>query len=181
MEIVSKWWMLIDSCSSTTLFCNQDLFSNIRSAGPHEQISLFSDTGSQIYDQVGDVKYPPLVAHYNSAGIANVISMKDIDLKAGYYMTMNTKAEIGIRLHTPDGNSLLFKRCREGLHYLHVRHLEVKNSDKHNTTVIGYYLAQHKSIPPLHDHTVNIFLSMKKLRVKRLVPCLVLNSQPLIQ
>ena len=131
-DLISKWWVLLDTCSSATTVCNKDLIGDVRDATADEQILLHSDAGTQLYDKIGMMKDFPLPAMYNAKGIANVVSLKDMASIPGARIRMDTSVDPGITVDFKDGKSVTFRRCDDGLHYLD---LNPKNLTNSNTTI----------------------------------------------
>lgn len=119
-SLIPPTWVLLDTCSSTTTFCNRDLFKDIRDATSDEMVLLFSDAGSQIYDKIGKIKFLPMEAMYNPKGIANVISLKDISSLPGVVVKMDTAVTSSITVSVPELGDLVFQRSKDGLHFLDV-------------------------------------------------------------
>ena len=58
-EVISKMWILLDSCSNDTVFKNPDLVSNIRTGTADEELRILTNGGSVTYKEVADSKLLP--------------------------------------------------------------------------------------------------------------------------
>ena len=59
-EVISKTCMLLDSCSTDTVFKNIYLVSNIRTSSSDGKLRMLTNEGSVTYKEVADYKYLPL-------------------------------------------------------------------------------------------------------------------------
>ena len=55
-EVISKTWILLDSCSTNTVFKNPDLVANIRTGTAGEELKMLTNGGSVTYKEVADCK-----------------------------------------------------------------------------------------------------------------------------
>ena len=62
-EVISKIWILLDSCSTDTVFKNPDLVTNIRTGSANEELRMLTNGGSVTYKDVADCKLLPLKVH----------------------------------------------------------------------------------------------------------------------
>lgn len=151
---ISKWWVLLDTCSSATTVCNKALLHNIVDASEDESILLHSDGGVQLYNKVGIMNDFPLQAMYNPNGIANVISLKDMDMIDGATITMDTSVDPSIRVTLAKGQKFIFQRCMDGLYYLDLAPFYTKDNGKSKPTITPYYTFNQLSTSPttiVHD------------------------------
>ena len=135
---ISKWWVLLDTCSSATTVCNEALLTNMRDATREESILLYSDAGTQVYNKMGDLKDFPMKAMFNSNGIANVLSLKEVSEIPGVVITMDTSVDPGITVTFEDGKSVKFNRSHDGIYYVDMSP-KVVNKDKSTNDKIMKY------------------------------------------
>ena len=62
-EVINKTWILLDSCSTDTVFKNPDLVANIRTGSADEELRMLTNGGSVTYKDVADCKLLPLKVH----------------------------------------------------------------------------------------------------------------------
>ena len=84
-------WFLLDTCSTDNVVRNKNLFSGIRPCSDEESLEIFTNGGSLMVSEIGNLKNFPMDGFYNPNSIANVLLFKLVaDLK-GHYVKMNTK------------------------------------------------------------------------------------------
>ena len=114
--MISKTWILLDSCSTDTVFKNPDLVTNIRTGTTDEELRMLTNGGSVTYKEVADCKLLPLKVHFNKNSMANVLSFKQVSEIPGAKITTDTSKEDAFTVHLKDGKEMKFK-CSEGLYY----------------------------------------------------------------
>ena len=115
-EVISKTWILLDSCSTDTVFKNPDLVANIRTGTADEELRMLTNGGSVTYKEVADCKLSPLKVHFNKVSLANVLSFKQVSEIPGVKITIDTSKEDAFTIHLKDGKEIEFK-CNESLYY----------------------------------------------------------------
>ena len=59
-KLINKTWILLNSCSTETVFNNPALVTNIRTDSVDEELRMLTKRGSIIYKEVADCKLLPL-------------------------------------------------------------------------------------------------------------------------
>ena len=107
-------WLLLDSASTTHLFTNKQLVSNIRNANVTQ--GVISNGGQLEVDKISNVKGLGEVP-YSDEGIANLVSLGQL-VKQGYRIVMDSAIDDAIQVYTPDGKRMLrFAQSKNGLYY----------------------------------------------------------------
>ena len=132
LELINKNWILLDTCSTVSVFCNADLVDNIQNCLPGNGITAVTNGGSEHFKQNADLKLLPMNVHFNSNSIANILSLSDIANLEGARLTMDSSVERAINLHV-DGDVIQFKECSDGLYYFDASHASHNHSNHHVT------------------------------------------------
>ena len=67
------------------LMCNPDLIHRIHDT--HPPITVYTNSGSQVYESEASLKLFPFDVYYNPDSIANIISLSEVSSQ--YRITMN--------------------------------------------------------------------------------------------
>ena len=116
LELINKNWVLLDTCSTVSVFCNPVLVKNIISCAPGDGITVLTNGGSETFNQVATSTLLPLQVHFNSSSIANILSLSDIANLEGARLTMDTHIDRAINLHYQE-KLIQFRECVDGLYY----------------------------------------------------------------
>ena len=116
LELIDKNWILLDTCSTVSVFCNPDLVHNITDCKPGDGITVVTNGGSESFKQHGMMRLLPLRVHFNAQSIANIVSLSDIANLEGARLTMDTNIARAINLHI-NGTTIHFRECADGLYY----------------------------------------------------------------
>ena len=112
-------WLLLDSQSSTDMFCNAEHINNIRRAAKVTNIRCNAGVKRVTQEADFDGFDDRIVVKYDPQGICNVVSFKT--MKKLYPITYKSHPDDGgtaaFEVHTPRG-VVEFKPCQKGLHYL---------------------------------------------------------------
>ena len=119
-NLIPDSWILLDTCSTDSIFKNKHLVSNIRPCSEDDILTMVSNGGVTTYDEIADLNILPIRVHFDENSIANVLSLKDVAAIPGATLTMNTKVDKAISLHLKSGATLSFMPCKEGLYYYDV-------------------------------------------------------------
>lgn len=98
--------VLLDSDSTDTIFCNQELVSNIRES--NERLVITTNGGPLVTRMKCDVPYLGEV-WFNEKSITNIISLADMAKQ--FRVTMDTDAEKALLVHLPDKHLVLTLAC----------------------------------------------------------------------
>eukprot|EP00804_Cyclotella_cryptica_P023700 CCRYP_019316-RA/>CCRYP_019316-RA protein AED:0.38 eAED:0.25 QI:0/0/0/1/0/0/2/0/908 len=117
---LSRDWLLLDSQSSTDMFCNAKYLRNIRKAS--QPIVIHCNAGTTRCDKEGTFTSKLLgeiPVKYNPHGICNVVSFKTMKNLYPIKYESNPKdgGQAAFEVHTPRG-IVRFRPCIWGLHYL---------------------------------------------------------------
>jgi hypothetical protein len=130
---IPNHYVLLDSDSTVSIFCNADLLTNIHDVD--EPLYLETNGGGyQVSTQMGTVKdFGPV--WYNPESIANVLSLAQVRLVRR--VTMDTADSPAFHVHKPDGTGVtIFGEHESGLYLYDASAPPV---DKHsNDGIIGY-------------------------------------------
>ena len=132
LELINKQWVLLDSCSTVSVFCNRDLVSNVEKCAPGKSITVVTNGGVQDFDHQADLKLLPLKVHFNEDSLANIVSLSDVASMPGARVTMDTDKERAILLHYND-SVVRFEECGDGLYYVNASEL-LNHYNKHTVT-----------------------------------------------
>ena len=116
---LNRNWVLLDSQSSTDMFCNPHLITNIRTSPTTAYIRC--NAGVKAITKIGDFHGfdKQITVRYDPDGICNIVSFKT--MKQLYPITYDSRPNDGggaaFQVHTPRG-IIAFKPCGKGLHYI---------------------------------------------------------------
>ena len=137
-EIISVNWILLDTGSTFSSFCNGAMLSSIKSCAP---MTSYTNGGQLTYLKKGSISILPKVeGYFDNSAIANILSIKDV--VGMYRVTMDTDAENSIFIHTPD-TIWKFIGVGNGLYYV-----DITDLDRHTTT--NQALTQYKPLSLLN-------------------------------
>jgi hypothetical protein len=105
-------WLLIDSCSTTDIFANASLLSNIHKAAT--PIWVRCNAGRIQLTQQGYFGNYPYPVWYNPKGVANILSLANVTKY--YRVTMDSANNTAMFVHKNDGSSIKFEPSSNGLY-----------------------------------------------------------------
>ena len=132
LELINKNWILLDTCSTVSVFCNDDLVTDIDDCLPGDGITVVTNGGSEHFKQIANLKLLPMRVHFNPDSIANILSLSDIANLEGARLTMDSSVERAINLHVND-SIIQFHECSDGLYYF-----DASKHNYNNHTVTPY-------------------------------------------
>jgi hypothetical protein len=91
--LIPKSWVLLDTCSTSSVSNNKENVGDIRKCSPEECLQMFSNGGSIFYDEMAPLKLLPLDVHFNAESVATILSVKDVANIEGVHITMDTSKE----------------------------------------------------------------------------------------
>jgi len=96
---IPKTWVLLDSPSTVSVFCNAKLLTNIRPCTI--LLIVLTNGGCQVSKQVGKICNLGTV-WYNPQSLANILSLAEIHLR--YRVMMDTALKASMCVHWTDGS-----------------------------------------------------------------------------
>jgi hypothetical protein len=105
-------WLLLDSCSTTDIFSNAALLTNIRKAP--NPIWVRCNAGRIQLTQQGFFGNYPHAVWYNPKGVANIRSLANVTKH--YCVTMDSATTSSIFIHRSDGTQIQFEPSGNGLY-----------------------------------------------------------------
>lgn len=117
---LSREWLLLDSQSSTDMFCNREYLRDVRAAA--RPTTIHCNAGSTVCKKEGifsTEEFGDIPVKYHPVGICNVISLKTMKtlFPISYISKPNDPEAATFQVMTPKG-IIEFKPCSKGLHYL---------------------------------------------------------------
>ena len=114
---IPSTWVLLDTCSTSHVSNNAILVSNIVDCPPQERLCMTTNGGKMTYTQTATLNILPVKVHFNPQSMATILSLAGVDKLPWHYCTMDTRASKAIHVHKPNGDTLVFKPCADGLYY----------------------------------------------------------------
>ena len=117
LELINRDWLLLDTFSTVSVFCNSELVNNIQPCQPGTGLTVITNGGSQTYKYTAETKMLPMKVHFNAHSIANILSLSEIENLPDSKLTrMDSSKERAILLHHK-GQIFRFKECIDSLYY----------------------------------------------------------------
>ena len=130
LELINKNWILLDTCSTVSVFCNSSLVHNIQTCKPGAGLTVVTNGGAQTYDHKAKFNFLPMNVHFNVHSIANILSLSDVANLPDTKITMDTSKAKEMYLHHKD-RVYTFKECVDGLYYWDTSSTKPKSSFSH--------------------------------------------------
>ena len=143
VHTLPRMWLLIDSCSTTDIFANSSLLTNIHKAP--SPIWVRCNAGRIQLTQHGYFGNYPHPVWYNPKGVANILSLANVT--KNYRVTMDTSVSPAMTIHRSDGTTIHFEPSGSGLY----KHELPSNTSAMNT--MWSMLAN--SVPTVSDNAAN--------------------------
>ena len=116
LELIDRNWVLLDTCSTVSVFCNSKLVNDIREVCPGSSLTGITNGGLQTYKYTANFNLLPLRVHFNTHSIANILSLSDIANLPNTKITMDSSKEKVMLLHH-NGRIIKFEECVDGHYY----------------------------------------------------------------
>ena len=130
LELINRDWILLDTCSTVSVFCNSGLVNNIKECKPGAGLTVVTNGGAQSYDHEANLNFLPMPVFYNAHSIANILSLADVANLPNTKITMDTSKAKAMYLHHGD-KVYTFKECVDGLYYWDTSISKAKYSFSH--------------------------------------------------
>lgn len=99
-NLLSKFWILLDSQSTHSIFNNPSLIRNIRHCG-HGSLTMYSNGGKQTTVLVGDYLPLGVTVWYNLESLANILSLSEVEAKYQVTLDSHRQDTKGFRVFGP--------------------------------------------------------------------------------
>jgi hypothetical protein len=108
-------WIILDNGSTVNVFSNKKLLKNIRAT--NRVMNIRCNAGVSRTNMIGDLPGYKGEVWYNPEGIANILSLSDVEKY--HHVTYDSKAEKAFIIHQTEGaDERRFKQSDKGLFYL---------------------------------------------------------------
>ena len=116
-EVIDSNWILLDTCSTVSVCCNQNLVRDVRKCGDDEILTILTNGGSQTYEQMAVMKDFPLEVHFKRDSLVNIIALRDVANIPGVTIRMDTSKERAITVEMGPHKCFKFIECPNGLYH----------------------------------------------------------------
>ena len=123
LQVIDPTWILLDTCSTVSVFMNQSLVTKIKPIP--DPMTIITNGGSETFDKLATCNFLPIEVHFNQSSLANILSLKDVANLEGASITMDTTVERAINLNY-NGEHFKFLECLDGLYFLDTKTLKAK-------------------------------------------------------
>ena len=76
--IIHYTWLLLDTCSATSVGKNPDMFKKIWGCLEEQRLTVVTNGGNKAFDEIGEFEIFPIKAHFNLHSMANIVALKDM-------------------------------------------------------------------------------------------------------
>ena len=131
-RVINPNWILLDTCSTDNVFCNEMLVSDLRRCKEGDGLEIITNGGFATYDHVAESTLLPVTVYFNAESIANILSYDKISNLPNVRITSDTTLEKAIFVHLSTSNTdttFKFSSCDDGLYYYDATHL-LNNNNK---------------------------------------------------
>ena len=95
-NIVNPNWILLDTCSTASVCCNEELVRDIRKCKQDEELTVITNGGRQTFKHIAVLKDLPLQVYYKKDSLANIVALRDVANIPGVNILMDTSKERAI-------------------------------------------------------------------------------------
>ena len=127
MKMISKHWILLDTCSTCCVTNNDALLENLHQCAPQDELQVITNGGGMRFKQKGKLKLLPLEVHYNVDSLATILSFKKVAGLPGVHVYYDNHVNDVFFLQLPNQFILKFKACEQGLYYLDTTNLNIND------------------------------------------------------
>jgi hypothetical protein len=138
---IDPTWILLDSQSTISVFCNSDMLYNMRKS--EDVMRAITNGGYQDSNMIG---YFPNLGDvwYNKDSIANILSLAEV--RKVCRVTMDSSNEPSINVHRFDGSIMKFVEHESGLYVYNCKN--TTNTTVSNYTMVSTVATQKKMFTP---------------------------------
>ena len=109
---INPSWILLDSCSTDHIFCNEEFLTDIEPTTDGEMLRLHTSGGSLDSTQKG--KFGGITVWYNPKSLANILSLALVTER--YRVTMDSEVGNALKIHISNEHVLSFYMRSPGLY-----------------------------------------------------------------
>ena len=156
---ISPSWILLDTCSTDSVFNNKSFLSNIQNCDNGDGLHIVSNGGSMTYNSTATFDLFDMPVYYNEDSIANVLSFGQVAGLAGVRVLFDTDVRRSIVVII-GGHTYDFKECSNGLYYI-----DMDNLNNHKSKInVNDYMYPNICLLNTIDYNKSLF---SKQQIKR--------------
>ena len=130
-DTIDPNWILLDTCSSDSVFRSSKFVSNITQCSEDNILNIISNGGSYTYDTTATFDIFSMLIYFKENTLANVLSFKQIAALPNVKITTDTSIAKAISVHVGD-KVFKFEECNDGLYYLDMKKQNNLNNQVNN-------------------------------------------------
>ena len=137
--IIPSTWLFLDTCYTTRIGKNPDMFNNIRECLEEDRINVVTNNGNKALNEIGKYEIFPINVHFNLHSMANIFALKDMANVPGFQITMGSSKECTIKVKYQD-KVYRFKELHNRLYYYDTaaKNYISYETDKSNAPITPY-------------------------------------------
>ena len=74
--IILSTWLFLDTCSTSSVGKNTDMFKNIWECLGEERFTVVTNGGNKVFNEICEYEIFPIESHFNLHSMANIIAFK---------------------------------------------------------------------------------------------------------